>query len=279
MRIVKSLFALACMCMVVPLAVNARMEKKEKEKKEKKAYEWNWDKKLSGNKTVDGYLLSVDSLWYQVKEVNDLTANYTFKVDTFKVEDDYYALAYMLDASGNYITRATVNWQFASVSLLSASVLSKGALAGVQSAAALTALPGLGLKAISFGKYVKAGPVVVANSVKGVKNIWGISVAQAKRWNAMKKAAIKVPESIGYPFTAAQKVKLNKCCYLTKIDITTPEGQALKEVMEKKSQEQLANEQTQCFNSLENTAITPEDRSKITDDLDESLLDQFSQEV
>ena len=262
-----------CMFIAMPLSVNARTEKKEKN--EKKPYEWNWDKKLSGNETVDGYLLSVDSLWYQIKEVTELTANYQFKVDTLRVKDEYYTLAYMLDNEGNYITRGTVNWQFATVTLMSADIATKGALAAVQSAAATASLPALGLKGLSYAKYVKAGPNIVGMATKGIKNIWGISVAQAKRWNAMKKNAIEDPKSTGLTFSEAQMEKLNKCCYLTKIDITTPEGQAIKEIMEKKTEEQISAEEALCLNSLETKNITQEDKSKYTDDLDESELDKF----
>lgn len=271
MKVSKILTLLMCMFIAMPLSVNAE----KKEKKEKKAYEWNWDKKLSGNETVDSYLLSVDSLWYQIKEVNELSANYQFKVDTLKVKDEYYTLAYMLDNEGNYITRGTVNWQFATVTLMSADIAAKGALAGVQSAAATASLPALGLKGISYAKYVKAGPKIVGMATTGIKNIWGISVAQAKRWNAMKKNAIKDPKSTGLTFTDAQMEKLNKCCYLTKIDITTPEGQAIKEIMEKKTEEQLSAEEALCLSNLETKSITQEDKSKIADDLDEDELNKF----
>ena len=52
---IKSAMLAICVMMALPTVSLA------KDNKEKKPFQWTWDKKLSGEKNVDEYLLSVDS--------------------------------------------------------------------------------------------------------------------------------------------------------------------------------------------------------------------------
>lgn len=271
---VKGVLLLLALVMAAPIAVNAKGEKKEK-----KAYVWNWDKKLSGNQFVDDYLLSVDSIWYQMKEVNDLVDGFTYHEDTLTLNGKYYVAAYMTNTDGEYVTRGAVNWNFATVTLLSGEVVMKATLVGVQTANATMALPQLGLKALSYGKYVKGGPNVIALATTGVKRLWGITTAQAKRWNAMKKNSIKNPEALGIELTDKGKELLNKCLYVKEITKTSPEYQQIVEIQSKKSAEQVKQEADQFTNALANANIAPAEASKTLDTLDESELDKFAAEM
>ena len=58
---------------LVPDSVQAK-------KKEKKKYEWKWDGKLSGNETIDQYLLSCDTLWTKIQ-------NYREQIDQFDYKE------------------------------------------------------------------------------------------------------------------------------------------------------------------------------------------------
>ncbi len=179
--ICKFAMLLFAMLVAMPSEVNAA-----KEKKEKKPYEWNWDKKLSGNEGVDDYLLAVDSIWYQMKELNEAMDKYTYKEDTIMVNGKLYIAAHMENAKGEYITRGTVNWQFAQTTMLSANIVLSATQIALQTATATMSLPSLGMGALTYGKYVKAGPKILGMATTGVKDIWKTAIQNAKRWNRMK---------------------------------------------------------------------------------------------
>lgn len=273
--LIKGIVIFLALVMAVPVATNAKSEKKEK-----KAYQWNWDQKTSGVKEVDDYLLSVDSIWYQMQEVNGLVDGYTYKEDTLKFANGkYYVAAYMVNTKGEYVTRSAINWQFATVSLNSVEIVSKATLVAAQTVSATAALPQLGLKALSYGKYVKGGPNVIAMATTGIKRIWGISVAQAKRWNAMKKDAIQDPTALGIELNDKGKELLNKCMYVKEIKETSPEYQQIVETLSKKSEEQIKQEADQFMQSLASANIAPEEAGKTLDNLDESELDKYATDM
>lgn len=246
-------------------------QKKKKEKKEKKPYEWTWDRTLSGDKIVDEYLLSVDSIWYQMKEVNEINNRYSFKVDTIKVGADYYTLAYMLTPEGKLVTRGTVNWAFTSIVFQSTDIVAKAALVAVQTAGATLSLPNLGLKALSYGKYVKGGAIVLGMAAKGIKEMWGTAVANAKRWNAMKKGAID-PTTIGYQLTDHQIENINKCAFLKKIEPTSPEYTEIHDVQSKKTEEQLAADLNASMTVLSGEQ-EPAQEGKQLDELNDDFIE------
>lgn len=246
-----------------------------KEKKEKKPYEWNWDKKLSGDKNVDDYLLSIDSIWYQMQDLNKEMEIYTYKEDTLVVNGKTYIAAHMEDAKGDYVTRGTVNWQFAHTTTLSGSIVMQSTLVALQTATATMSLPNLGLNAFSYGKYVKAGPKVIEMAAKGVKDIWTIAVAQAKRWNGMKAESVD-PATIGLELTDKQKDIFEKCIYIKEVKETSPEYQVVKDMVSSKTEEQLKAESDAYFEALANTNILPEDASKTLDNLSDEELDKYA---
>ena len=75
-------FALLFICMLV--AVPSVYAKDKKEKKEKKEFEWTWDKTLSGNESMDGYLQAVDSIWYKMQDTMLSKVGDAFKSESKK---------------------------------------------------------------------------------------------------------------------------------------------------------------------------------------------------
>lgn len=265
-------FAMLLLAMLIAMPTTADAAK---EKKEKKPYEWNWDKQLSGNEIVDDYLMSVDSIWYQMKELNTVMEAYTYKEDTIVVNGKTYIAAHMEDSEGNYVTRGTVNWQFAQTTMLSGEIVLKAATVGLQTASATMSLPNLGLKALSYGKYVKAGPKVIGMAATGVKNIWHVAVAQAKRWNGMKAETVD-PTTIGLELTDKQKELFDKCIYIKEVKETSPEYQVVKDVVSAKSEEQLKSESDAYFSALANANILPEEAGKTLDNLSDDELEKYA---
>lgn len=247
------------MLIAVPTVINAKDDKKAK--KEKKQFEWTWDKKLSGNEDMDSYLLAVDSIWYQMQDLSSLVDTYSFKEDTMCIDGKYYIAAYAVNPEGNFVTRGTLNWQFAETTMLSANIVLKATTVGLQTVTASTALLNMGMKGFSYAKYIKAGPKVIELATVGVKDVWTKTKTQSKRWSAMKKAAVD-PASIGLELTDAQKDVFNKCMYIIEITDASEEYEAVRNRYVDKTPEEIKQEQDAQLQNLTSKTVVPEDKGK-----------------
>lgn len=247
---------------------------KGQQEEREKAYEWKWDGTKSGNETVDAYLMSVDSIWNNMSEFHKMVDTYQYKEDTLYVNGKYYVQAYMKDDQGNLLTRGAVNWQFVNCGMLSANIISQAALAAMQSANATLALPNLGLKALSFGKYVKAGPVICTKAPKEIGLIWNIRKQQMKSWRGLKAEAIDATKV--YPnMTAEQKKLYNKCVFIREVKETAPDYQEIKTVLSAKSEDELKKESQASFDKLAQSVILPEEAGKSLDDLSDDAMKEY----
>ena len=270
----KKLTSLALIAMAMLIAFPIAGVAKDNKKKEKKAYEWKWDGTKSGNETVDAYLMSVDSIWNNMSEFHKMVDTYQYKEDTLYVNGKYYVQAYMKDDQGNLLTRGAVNWQFVNCGMLSANIISQAALAAMQSANATLALPNLGLKALSFGKYVKAGPVICTTAPKEIGLIWNIRKQQMKSWRGLKAEAIDATKV--YPnMTAEQKKLYNKCVFIREVKETAPDYQEIKTVLSAKSEDELKKESQASFDKLAQSVILPEEAGKSLDDLSDDAMKEY----
>ncbi len=266
-------FALLFICMLV--AVPSVYAKDKKEKKEKKEFEWTWDKTLSGNESMDSYLQAVDSIWYKMQDLKSMVETYTYKEDTICVDGKYYLAAHMEDAEGQYVTRGTVNWQFFNTIMLSADIVLDATNVGLQTATASLALPSLGLKSLSYAKYLKAGPKVLGMATTGVKDVWKKTKAQSKRWSGMKKESVDL-ESVGWTLSDQQKDVINKCIYIIEIKDVDEEYTTIKEIFSNKTEDQIKAEQEKYLKDLASATVLPEDEKKSLDKLDEEELDKYA---
>lgn len=266
---IKSAMLAICVMMALPTVSLA------KDNKEKKPFQWTWDKKLSGEKNVDEYLLSVDSIWDKMQNLAGMLETYTYKEDTISINGKYYLAAHMEDSKGNYVTRATVNWQFVESITLSFDIVTRATIVGLQTATATMSLPSLGMKALSYAKYVKAGPKILGLAGTGIKDIWTKRKQQASRWSGMKKSAVDM-STLGITLTDKQKETYNKSMYLIEINDASEDYTVVKEKLTNKSQEQLDKERDAFLAQLENANVLPSDASKSLDNLDENELSKFS---
>lgn len=271
--ICKFAMLLLAMLVAMPSEINAA-----KEKKEKKPYEWNWDKKLSGNKGVDDYLLAVDSIWYKMKDLNMAMDRYEYKEDTIMVNGKIYVAGHMEDSEGNYVTRGTVNWQFAQTTTLSADIVLEATQIALQTATATMSLPSLGMGALTYGKYVKAGPKVLGMATTGIKDIWHVAVAQAKRWNKMKKESVN-PTAVWENLTDKQKELCNKCIYIREVNDPEEFKTMEKDLRANKSQEQLDAEAAKFAADLMTANVLPDKVGETLEDLNEDGLDKFTSSI
>ena len=162
----KKLFMYLMLAVIASMSFQAVAAKK-KEKKEKEPYVWDWDGTRTGNADFDSYLIEVTKIWNEIEEYERSYGSYTYQTDTLVINNEYYLLAYMVDANNNLVSRSQVNWQIANSVLASTNIVLDATNASLMTATATLALPSLGLNALVFGKYIKGGPMVIGKGMKG----------------------------------------------------------------------------------------------------------------
>ena len=195
-----------------------------KDKKQKKELKWDWDgKTLSGNAEIDTYLKKIDTLYNKVNTYKDGIESYTMAPPTqFTLEDgNTYEICYMTNKEGQLVTRGTVNWQCVQAIMQGTNIVLDMTNAGLLSAGAALALPNLGLKALSFSKYVKGGPAVISAGTKAIKDVRKKWIKNSQRWKEVKQDAVPNAKSLKIPgMTDALAEKLDKCVYIKKVTVT-----------------------------------------------------------
>ena len=250
------------------LTLGSQMEvaaqKKEKAKKEKKELKWEWDgKTLSGNKEIDNYIKTIDTLYTRVQTYKDSLDSYTLESKAFELNGKKYELAYMLNSEGQLVTRGQVNWQCVQAVLQGTNIVLDMTNAGLMSANAALTLPQLGLKALSFGKYVKGGPAVISQGTKAIKAVRKKWKKNARRWKEMKVDAIEDPKSLNFEgMTDELAKKLNKCCYIKEIKETSETKE------EDKSEAQVIGDAKETFNIIAKAEQAKEDARKDAENME-----------
>lgn len=179
----KLIFLMACLfAMTSVMPVQAK-----KEKKEKKEFEWKMPE-LSGNADFDKYLLTCDTLYNRINTYRDSVVFYHVvkypEVDA--LGDTIYQLK-VQDQYGNYRGTGLAAMQYANLALQGTSLLADLVSITAETASATATLPSLGLKALSYGKYVKAGPKIVSMGTKEIKAIMDSVKIQRKQIRAVRQ--------------------------------------------------------------------------------------------
>lgn len=221
-----ALAALMGACILLPSNVQA-----QKKKKEKKAYEWKWDGELSGNETVDGYLLSCDTLWTEIQSYRKDIDQFDYVEDTLTIHDKTYLVVHLENKEGQIFTTGTANWQLFQSVMSGLNIVLSSTQIGLQTASATLSLPQLGLKALSFGKYVKAGPNIIGIGMKEIKGIVEQRRYQWGQWKQAKEGAVDA-ETIDWAslgLSAEMPVdKLKKCFFIKEV---TPQAENYEEII------------------------------------------------
>lgn len=261
----KKLFAYLMLAVVASMSFQVVAAKK-KDKKEKDPYVWDWDGTRTGNPDFDNYLIEVTNIWREIESYEKEFGAYTYTIETFVVDNEYYLLAYMVDANNNLVSRSQVNWQIANSILAGTNIVLAATNASLMTATATLALPSLGLNALIFGKYIKGGPMVISKGMKEIGAMAKANKTNSRSWKAMKKAAID-PATLGV-FSEASLEKMNRTCYVKKLTETDPEYQELVTSQASKTPEELQAETEKIDNTFAEATILPEDENKSLDNLD-----------
>lgn len=270
------LMALLAVLVVMPISTNAQSNKKKK--KAKKEFVWDWNHEKSGNEDVDAYLMACDTLWNDITQYQENITAYEFKEDTFKLGDKYYVQAWMQTKDNALLTKAAANWQLVESVTSGISIVANSVQIAAQTASATMALPSLGLKAFSYGKYVKAGPIIIGKAGKEIKEIVVLRKEQMNKWKAMRKDAID-PATLFPDMDPALLEKLSKSYFIKELKPEEAGYDEIKTVMEQKSPEELAQDQKDWLAALEAKTELPEDAQKTLKDDDDAFMKEAGMEL
>lgn len=277
MKTNKILFAvLAALCALMLLPDNAFAQDK-KSKKKKKEFKWEWDGKKSGNKEVDGYLMACDSLWGKIQSYQEDIASYKYMEDTIPINGVPYIVISMEDANHNKLTTGMANWQMVHSLMNGVSIVANSVQIGAQTISATAALPQLGFGALSYAKYVTAGPQIIAMAGNEIKDIVNMRKSQMKKWKSIKENAVD-PATLNLGLDEAALKKFQKCYFIQKMEVEDPMYATVTETYSKKTEEELKADSGAFVQNEINKTTLPEDSEKLKeqtiDELDSKYLDE-----
>ena len=189
----KNLIVAICAFVTVSM-LPQQLYAQKKEKKEKKAYEWIMPE-LSGNSEVDTYLLKCDTLYNEIQNYCNNITFYEMAEITVKDADGNEEKTYQIvDENGNLRSSNLAFQQNLQLVLAYPAIALDMTNLALAQAAAVAAAPKLGLGAVKYGKYIKAGPNIIKLGGTEMKKIYQRARAQAKQIKALK--AGKIDEAI-----------------------------------------------------------------------------------
>ena len=161
--------AMLGLAFVYPTSLSAQKEKKKKDKKE---IIWELPEP-SGDATIDGYLLSCDTLYNKISTYRDSLSHYKYREASFSVGGKNYLFKCMIDSVNNqFLSYGMGRWQVAQGIMTGAEIVLDATSLSLNTASAALALPNLKLKAIKYFKPVKdLGPHVIGMGLKEIPAI------------------------------------------------------------------------------------------------------------
>lgn len=187
----KHLEKITSLLVMIMLLVPYGLQAQKKDKKEKSKFVWELPE-LTGNESFDTYLLTCDTLYSRIQAYNDSIVYYkVIQTDSGQKDDTgkpLYEYA-IVDDEGNVRNTGRALLQYTDFILTGTNITLDCASLSLHTASATLALPSLGLKALSYGKYVKSGPRIVGMGAQEIKEIVTSCKAQAKAIRALKKSS------------------------------------------------------------------------------------------
>lgn len=201
--VVSAFAAVLCAALLFPSAVSA--QKKKKEKGDKAPFEWKMPQ-LTGSADFDNYLNECNAMWKRLSSYKDGIAWY--RVDTTYVkgsDGEVYRALSVVDQEGNKKSSSSILMQNLEIVLNGTMIITDMGLMSASATLASAALPGLGMKALSYAKYVKQGYQIVGRGGKEIKAIVNAKQEQAGQLKAIKQGAVDVGD-----IKSTDKVTLNR---------------------------------------------------------------------
>jgi hypothetical protein len=184
----KKLFNIALCALAMLIAMPQQAEAAKK--KEKKAFEWEMPE-LSGNADVDNYLLKCDTLWTKIKSYStDITFYEMAEITVTNADGTTEKTYQMVDKDGVVRSKNLAFKQNMDIILAYPDIVLKLTDLATAQLAAVTAAPSLGLGALKYGKYIKAGPKIIEMGGQEMKTIYKRARAQAAQIKALKEGKI-----------------------------------------------------------------------------------------
>ncbi|MFR9546053.1 MAG: hypothetical protein SNJ29_10810 [Rikenellaceae bacterium] len=195
------IFSLLLLAMVAPAtSVYSKDDGGKKEKKEKPAKEAKplvWKKPaLTGNKDFDEYLRLCDELYTKIETYSAQIPYYKVQYyknvnlntgEVIKNEDgEVEYIAVIEDQNGKIRNAGGVMKQYATVILAGTNILLDCTNLAVSTASATAALPSLGAAALTYGKYIKQGPLIAKKGINELTTIVENLKAQSASIKALK---------------------------------------------------------------------------------------------
>lgn len=175
------------------LALSATLAHAQKEKKEKKPYAFVMPAKLSGIKDMDAYLLKCDTMYNRI-------TTYREKISFFRIDTSYttgpdgakYAVLKVVDQDGNKKNISATIMQYVDMTMQGSLLTLDMALLTTMTASATLSLTSNPLAAISYAKYAKDGPQIVALGGREIGTIAGSLKKQIADLKSIKANAVDV---------------------------------------------------------------------------------------
>lgn len=151
-------------------------EKKEKKQQAsttpKKTWKWEMPSKMTGIKDFDNYLLSCDSLNNRLVSYMDSVTFYSVRVINVTQKDgSVVTRRCVVDEDNNIRGTGEALLQYIDMTTTGVEILADMAAITAETAVATTSLTENPLVALSHGKYLKAGPKLVAEGGKTIKEL------------------------------------------------------------------------------------------------------------
>lgn len=220
---------------VAPTPIQAQKKKKEKE------FVWEMPE-LTKNDEFDKYLLTCDTLntrireycdnivFYQVKQIQETDEEGNVIMDENGSPKTIFAVV----DSANHIRGASeAIVQYADVILAGTNLLLDMANIALLTTSATTELPSLGLKSVSYAKYLKAGPKLVQYGGQEIRDILANCKAQAQTIRKYKNSFTESGELIDPKADVSNLEGLD----LNDLPVITKPSKELAEELEKAKQE------------------------------------------
>jgi thiol-disulfide isomerase/thioredoxin len=196
-----------------------KKEKVKKEKKEKEPFDWEKvrPKTLSGDKDVDLYILTCDTLWERVQTFRDSITFY--KLDTFYTMKDgsYRKVVQMRDEEGIPKNVFTTLLQRSETLLVGAQILLDVTSVNLLAATATLSAINVPVWAFSNAKCIKAAPTITGLAWKEVNEIKDAYKQQSAEIKKLKAGCI-MEESTTHTFILPQEGELPADAEMVNLD-------------------------------------------------------------
>lgn len=200
----KNLLRLTCIFILISLSIPAiyavteasatTKSMDDKKKKEKEAFDWEKvrPKKLSGDKDMDAYILTCDTMWYRIQSYRD-SINF-FRLDTVWATDDNGELCKVIkirDQDGTTRNFSESLKQSMDITFTGTNILLDVANITLLNTSATLSIAGNPLLALGYSKCLKGGLNINKLAYNEVKHIVNTTKRQMAQTKSMRQSQME----------------------------------------------------------------------------------------